>query len=63
LVESNPSLPEAHFILGSVYAYTISLEKAKAEFETALKLDPENTYAKQMLEAIEQKIIDKDSLD
>lgn len=52
LVESNPSLPEAHFILGSIYFHTNNLKKAKEEIETALRLDPENTYAKQMLEKI-----------
>lgn len=50
LVKDNPFSPEAHFILGSIYSYTDNLKMAKKEFEIALKLDPENRDAKQMLE-------------
>ncbi|MEK9148923.1 MAG: DUF2079 domain-containing protein, partial [Candidatus Desantisbacteria bacterium] len=62
LTEVHSSSSETHFILGSVYALTNNIKKAGVELKTALKLDPENTYAKQMLEAIksQQKILDKD---
>ncbi|MBU2461896.1 DUF2079 domain-containing protein, partial [bacterium] len=62
LVKDNPFSPEAHFILSSVYFYTNNLKMAKSECEQALKIDPDNTSAKEMLNEC-KKILDKNSLD
>jgi tetratricopeptide (TPR) repeat protein len=56
IAKANPFLPEAHFILGSVYFYTDNLKMAKKEIEAVLRFEPNNVSAKNMLEAIEQKI-------
>ncbi len=56
LVKSYPSLPEAHFILGSIYFHINNLKEAGKEFEISLRLDKDNPFAKEMLEVTEQKI-------
>ncbi|MBU1571158.1 MAG: DUF2079 domain-containing protein [Proteobacteria bacterium] len=61
LISRNPSSSEAYFILGSIYYQTSYLAKAEQKLKTALSFDPDNTYAKQMLEEISnKKILDKD---
>ncbi|MEW6104149.1 MAG: DUF2079 domain-containing protein [bacterium] len=57
LVKSNPS-QETYCVLGSIYFYSNRLKEAKESIMNALKLDPNNLYAKQMLEEC-KKFLDK----
>ncbi|MEW6103180.1 MAG: DUF2079 domain-containing protein [bacterium] len=50
VVKENPKSTYSHFILGSVYFHTNNHKKAKKEFETALNIDKQNTFAKDMFE-------------
>ena len=55
-VDLDESLIESRLLLGSTYVQLKHLEQAKNEFKAALKIDPENQYAKQALEALETAI-------
>ncbi|MEW6680352.1 MAG: DUF2079 domain-containing protein [bacterium] len=59
LVKSDPSLSEAHFILGSIYFNSNRLKEAKESIVNALRLSSENSFAKQMLEECKKKMVDK----
>jgi DNA-binding winged helix-turn-helix (wHTH) protein/TolB-like protein len=45
-LELNPSLAEAHHQLGNIYNHIGLLDRAKAEIDEAVKLDPANTGAR-----------------
>jgi tetratricopeptide (TPR) repeat protein len=62
LVKSNPSSPEAHFILGSIYLHTNNIKEAEEEIGIALKLDPNNIHTKQILEAIKKLLTGKSKI-
>jgi len=55
-VDFDESLIESRILLGSTYVQLKHLEQAKNEFKAALKIDPENQYAKEALEALEAAI-------
>ena len=51
-VEVNPEEPNAHLMLGRLYMVAGDREAAVASMERSLELDPENQFAKRMLEQI-----------
>jgi len=55
-VDFDESLIESRILLGSTYVQLKHLEQAKNEFKAALKIDPENQYAKEALEALDTAI-------
>jgi Flp pilus assembly protein TadD len=51
----DPSLADAHFLLGSVYATLGRFSEASVEVERGLEFDPTNGAARQMLDQIRQQ--------
>jgi tetratricopeptide (TPR) repeat protein len=55
-VDLDPSLIPPRLLLGATYMELKYPERAKIEFEAVLKMDPDNQYAKEFLEAVEQAL-------
>lgn len=54
VIERLPNIAHAHVIKGDIYGAMGNLEKSKESFATALKIEPNNPYAKRGFEQIEK---------
>lgn len=56
VIQQNPERPEAYVLLGKAYLALNDLEKAKANFQRALELAPEDPEAQEGLAQIEENL-------
>lgn len=60
---TQPDNPKYHHGLGAVLANSGMLEQAKAELETAVRLDPTNIEARRVLESVTNNISTQQAAD